>query len=67
VGAHRCVLIQANLLCGSYELFTQLATPAGFIVNDYVEVAKAFYDAPIPGLVHAVLDRLGKLLRPVAE
>ena len=58
------VLIQANLLCGAYELLTQVATPSGIIVNDYLEVTKAFYDPPIPGLVHAVLDRISKVLRP---
>jgi len=37
------------------------------VVSEYVDVAHAFFDGPQPGLVNAVLDRLGRELRPADD
>ena len=56
-------LLKAILRAGVFELLHCPTMPAGVIVNDYVDVAHSFFDAKEPGLVNAVLDRLGKKLR----
>ncbi|MEO8559584.1 MAG: transcription antitermination factor NusB, partial [Rhodospirillales bacterium] len=33
-------------------------------INEYVEIAHAFYDDAEPGFVNSVLDRLARQLRP---
>jgi N utilization substance protein B len=56
-------LLRAVMRAGVYELHHNTTVPAGVIINDYVDVAHAFYDGKEPGLVNAILDRLGKVLR----
>ena len=57
------VLLRAIIRAGALELHHQGATPAGIIINDYVDVAHSFFNAKEPGLVNAVLDKLAKNLR----
>ena len=58
------ILLRAILRAGAYELHQHGKIPAGVIINDYVDVAHAFFGAKEPGLVNAVLDKLAKNLRP---
>lgn len=58
------ILLRAILRGGAYELHQHATIPAGVIINDYVDVAHAFFDSKEPGLVNAVLDKLTKNLRP---
>jgi N utilization substance protein B len=58
------VLLRAILRGGAFELHHHGTVPAGVIINDYVDVAHAFFGAKEPGLVNAVLDKLAKNLRP---
>ncbi|MCC7273853.1 MAG: transcription antitermination factor NusB [Alphaproteobacteria bacterium] len=60
------VLLRAILRAGTFELFARPETPAAIIINDYVDVAHAFFSQKEPGLVNAVLDRLAHGLRPDA-
>jgi N utilization substance protein B len=57
------ILLRAILRAGAFELHHHGKIPAGVIINDYVDVAHAFFGAKEPGLVNAVLDRLAKNLR----
>ena len=57
------ILLRAILRAGAYELHHHGKIPAGIIINDYVDVAHAFFDAKEPGLVNAILDKLAKKLR----
>lgn len=57
------ILLRAILRAGAYELHHHGSIPTGVIINDYVDVAHAFFGAKEPGLVNAVLDKLGKNLR----
>ncbi|MDX2028277.1 MAG: transcription antitermination factor NusB [Alphaproteobacteria bacterium] len=64
VSANRIeILLRATLRAGAYELHHHGSVPAGVIINDYVDVAHAFFNAKEPGLVNAVLDKLAKNLR----
>ena len=56
------VLLRAILRAGAYELHHHAKIPAGVVINDYVDVAHAFFGQKEPGLVNAVLDRLAKKL-----
>jgi N utilization substance protein B len=58
------VLLRAILRCGAYELSSQPAVPARVVISEYVRVADAFFASKEPALVNAVLDRLGRVLRP---
>ncbi len=58
------VLLRAVLRCGAYEMYSQSSVPARVVISEYVRVADAFFDGKEPSLVNAVLDRLGRVLRP---
>ena len=55
--------LRALLRAGTYELFHRADIPARVIINEYVEVAHAFFDDAEPSLVNGVLDRLAHELR----
>ena len=57
------ILLRAVLRAGTYELYHHAKIPAGVIINDYVDIAHAFFAAKEPGLVNGVLDKLAKNLR----
>lgn len=56
-------LLRNILLAGAYELHHHADIQSGIIINDYVDVARAFFAAKEPGLVNAILDKLAKTLR----
>ena len=56
-------LLQSILLCGCYEVLAHHDIDPPIIINDYIDVAKAFYGGGEPKLVNAVLDRAVKNLR----
>jgi len=56
-------LIQSILLCGAEELFAHPETDTALILNNYVEVGKAFYEGREPAMINAALDTLAKTLR----
>jgi len=57
------VLLRAILRAGAYELLVMADIPAKVVIDEYVNVAKAFYDSAQPGLVNGVLDKLAHVLR----
>ena len=58
-------MLRAVLRCGAFELLGRPDAPARVVIDEYVEVACAFYERGEPGLVNGVLDRLAHDLRPV--
>lgn len=57
------VIVRCILRAGISELLERFDVPVRVIINEYVDVAHAFYSGSEPGLVNAVLDRLGRYLR----
>lgn len=55
--------LRAILRTGTYELLSHVEVPVPVIINEYVNVAHAFYSGAEPGFVNGVLDRLARLLR----
>lgn len=51
------------LRCGVYELIARLDIPRAAVVNEYVDVAKAFYEAREAGFVNGLLDTVAKNVR----
>ncbi len=58
------ILMRALLRAGAFELLVRKDVPVRVVISEYVEVAKAFFSGTEPGMVNAVLDRLGRILRP---
>ncbi|MCB1465408.1 MAG: transcription antitermination factor NusB [Nitratireductor sp.] len=57
------VLLRAILRAAVFELGNRPDVPARVIINEYVDVAKAFFDEDEPGMVNGVLDRVARKLR----
>jgi len=57
------VILRAILRAGTFELLASAQVPARVIINEYVNVAKAFFDDNKPGLVNGVLDKIARVLR----
>ena len=55
--------MKAILRAGSYELMARGDVPVGAVVSEYVDVAKAFYEAREAGFVNGLLDRIAKDVR----
>lgn len=55
--------MKAILRAGTYELIARVDVPRGAVVNEYVDVAKAFFDAREAGFVNGLLDAIGGAVR----
>lgn len=55
-------VLRAIYRAGAYELLTDAATPVGVIINDYVNVAHAFFSEGEPARINAVLDKVAQAL-----
>lgn len=62
-GGRMELLLRIIMRAGVYELHHCASVPVGVIINDYVDVSRAFFNSKEPGLVNAVLDKLAKILR----
>jgi len=51
------------MCCGAYELMMRPDVPGRVIINEYMEVAHAFFSGDEPAMVNAVLDRIARQLR----
>ncbi|MCP1549053.1 MULTISPECIES: transcription antitermination factor NusB [Methylorubrum] len=56
-------VLRAILRAGAYELMFRRDVPARAAISQYVEVAYSFYGGDEPGMVNAVLDRVGREVR----
>ncbi len=56
--------LRAILRCGAFELLERRDVPARVAISEYVDIARAFYEADEPGLVNGVLDRVAHDSRP---
>jgi transcription antitermination protein NusB len=56
-------VLRALLRAGGAELAATGGAPAKVVINEYLDIARGFFNGPEPGLANAVLDRLARLLR----
>lgn len=61
------ILLRALLRAGAYELKAVSAVPSKVVINEYVDLAHAFFSGKEPALVNAVLDRIAREFRPSQE
>ncbi len=60
---HLDVLLRTVLRAGIFELFFLASVPYRVIINEYIELARAFYSESEPALVNGVLDAVAKVVR----
>ena len=56
-------ILRALMRSAVYELIAKPKVPARVVLNEYVEIAKAFFEGDEPKVANAVLDKLAKKLR----
>ncbi|MGH1419995.1 MAG: transcription antitermination factor NusB [Hyphomicrobiaceae bacterium] len=56
-------ILRAILRAGSFELLERPDVPARVVINEYIEVAHAFFDGEEPKVVNGVLDRIARRVR----
>ena len=57
-------VLQAILIAGAFELQTFTDVPPRSTIDEYTDIAAAFFDKGERSLVNAVLDRLAHRMRP---
>ena len=57
-------ILRAILRAGVFELAERRDVPARVAINEYINVAHAFFDEDEPKVVNGVLDKLARHLRP---
>jgi len=57
-------ILRAILRAGAFEIMFKENVPAKVAINEYVNVAGAFFDAEEPALANAVLNALARARRP---
>ena len=57
------VLLRAMLRAATFEMFFLPSVPARVVINEYVDLANAFYSEKEPSLVNGLLDHIAKALR----
>ncbi len=57
------IILRAIMRCGAYELLRMFDVPAIVIVDQYVSLARDFYEGKEPNFVNAALDKLARECR----
>jgi N utilization substance protein B len=60
-------VLRAIMRAGACELLTKPEVDAPIVINEYVEIAKSFFEGNEPKMTNGVLDRLAKILRAGME
>jgi N utilization substance protein B len=56
-------ILRATLRAATFELFERSEVPARVVINEYIEVARAFFEGDEPRVVNGVLDKIARKLR----
>ena len=56
--------VRAILRCGGYELMGRDDVPARVVIDEYVDIAHAFFESAEPKFVNGALDNLARSARP---
>ncbi|HEY8574648.1 transcription antitermination factor NusB [Phenylobacterium sp.] len=55
--------VRAILRAGAYELTHRQDVPTEVVIDEYVELAKSFFEGPEPGFVNGALDAVAQDVR----
>jgi N utilization substance protein B len=58
-------ILRAILRAATYELKVRSDVPVKVTINEYVEIAHAFFGGDEPGVVNGILDAIARELRPM--
>jgi len=56
--------VRAILRAGAFELAHRADVPTEVVIDEYVELAKSFFEGPEPGFVNGALDAVAQDVRP---
>ena len=56
--------LRAILRAGAFELVRRPDVPTEVVIDEYVELAKSFFEGPEPGFVNGALDAVAQDARP---
>ena len=56
-------ILRALLRSAAFELYIRDDVPARVVINEYVDIAHAFFSGDEPKVVNGVLDRLARKVR----
>jgi transcription antitermination protein NusB len=56
--------VRATLRCGAFELMRLTDIPSEIVIDEYVEIAKSFFEGAEPGFINAALDAIARDERP---
>jgi N utilization substance protein B len=59
--------VRAILRAGAYELARRPDVPTEVVIDEYVELAKSFFEDTEPGFVNGALDGVARDMRPGKE
>lgn len=57
-------VLHAILRAGGYELLAMPDVPPRVTINEYVEIARDFFEGKEPAFVNGALDKIARTLRP---
>ncbi len=60
------IVLRCILEAGVYELLARPEVPVPVVIDEYVDLAHAFYAGAEPGMVNGVLDTVARRVRPDA-
>ncbi|MBV9509273.1 MAG: transcription antitermination factor NusB [Caulobacteraceae bacterium] len=55
---------RAILRAGAFELMSLPEAPTEVVIDEYIEIAKAFFEGPEPGFINGALDGIAQDVRP---
>ena len=55
---------RAILRAGAFELANRPDVPTEVVIDEYVELAKSFFEGPEPGFINGALDAVAQDVRP---
>ena len=58
--------VRAILRAGAFELAHRLDVPTEVVIDEYVDVAKSFFEGTEPGFVNGALDAVARDVRPAS-
>ncbi|MFM7083708.1 MAG: transcription antitermination factor NusB [Hyphomicrobium sp.] len=57
-------ILRAILRAGTYEMVEMKTIPGRVIINEYINIAHAFFSEDEPRVVNGILDKIGRITRP---
>lgn len=57
-------ILRAVLRAAAFEILMRRDVPARVVMNEYVDIARAFFDGAEAGMANGVMDRLARATRP---